>query len=169
MDKFLLKVCSKDTKRKSLRHSLSIFINLEHVPVQPAGNDNYVTPFLKTVSILESSCLLRDGFNFAMKNVSKFLHVLPSFGASSKIIHKKECSLLLARCLAGSDLLSAELCSDQRSSTLRMVSQMQVSPQLHIPLKIFHDGCKLRSFNGKSDFTFFVNHFTAISYFSPVN
>ena len=29
MDKFLLKVCGKDTKRKSLRHSLSIFINLE--------------------------------------------------------------------------------------------------------------------------------------------
>ena len=32
-----------------------------------------------------------------------------------------------------------------------------------------HDGCKLRSFNGKSDFTFFLNHFTAISYLSPVN
>ena len=32
-----------------------------------------------------------------------------------------------------------------------------------------HDGCKLRSFNGKSDFTFFVNHFTAISYLSHVN
>ena len=29
MDKFLLKVCSKDTKRKSLGHSLSIFTNLE--------------------------------------------------------------------------------------------------------------------------------------------
>ena len=26
MDKFSLKVCNKDTKRKSLRHSLSIFI-----------------------------------------------------------------------------------------------------------------------------------------------
>ena len=32
-----------------------------------------------------------------------------------------------------------------------------------------HDGCKLQSFNGKSDFTFCVNHFTAISYFSHVN
>ena len=32
-----------------------------------------------------------------------------------------------------------------------------------------HDRCKLRSFNGKSDFTFFVNHFTAISYFSRAN
>ena len=32
-----------------------------------------------------------------------------------------------------------------------------------------HDGCKLRSFNGKRDLTFFVNHFTAISYLSPVN
>ena len=30
MDKFLLKVCNKDTKRKSLRHSLSVFnVNLE--------------------------------------------------------------------------------------------------------------------------------------------
>ena len=32
-----------------------------------------------------------------------------------------------------------------------------------------HDRCKLWSFNGKSDFTFFINHFTAISYFSPLN
>ena len=32
-----------------------------------------------------------------------------------------------------------------------------------------HDGCKLRSFNGKSDLTFSVNHFTAISYLSHVN
>ena len=30
-------------------------------------------------------------------------------------------------CLAGSDLLPAELCSDQRFSTLRIVSPMQVS------------------------------------------
>ena len=30
MDKFLLKVCNKDAKRKSFKHSLSIFIvNLE--------------------------------------------------------------------------------------------------------------------------------------------
>ena len=30
MDKFLLKVCNKDTERKLLRHSVSIFIvNLE--------------------------------------------------------------------------------------------------------------------------------------------
>ena len=89
MDKFLLKVGSKDTKRKSLRHSLNIFINLEQVSVQPASNGSYVTPFLNKVSILESSCLLRDDFNFATKNASKFLHVLPSFGASSKILHKK--------------------------------------------------------------------------------
>ena len=32
MGKFLLKVCNKDTKRKSLRHSVNIFIdNLEYV------------------------------------------------------------------------------------------------------------------------------------------
>ena len=55
-----------------------------------------------------------------MKNVSKFLRVLPSFGAASKILHKKECSSLSARYLAGSDLLSAELRFDQYSSTLRM-------------------------------------------------
>ena len=63
-----------------------------------------------------------DGFNLAMKNASQFLRVLPSFGAASKIFHKKKCSSLSARCLTGSDLLSAELCSDQRSSTLRIVS-----------------------------------------------
>ena len=51
-----------------------------------------------------------------------FLCVLVSFGVASETLHKKKCSLLLARCLAGSDLLSAELCSDQRSSTLRMAS-----------------------------------------------
>ena len=45
-----------------------------------------------------------------------------SIGATSKILHRKESSSLLARCLAGSGLLSAGLCSDQRSSTLRMVS-----------------------------------------------
>ena len=47
-----------------------------------------------------------------MKNISKFFRVLPSFGAASKILHKKECSSLSAKCLAGSDLLSAELCSE---------------------------------------------------------
>ena len=31
-----------------------------------------------------------DGFHLAMKNASKFLGVLPSSGASSKILHKKE-------------------------------------------------------------------------------
>ena len=47
-----------------------------------------------------------------MKNISKFFRVLPSFGAARKILHKKECSSLSAKCLAGSDLLSAELCSE---------------------------------------------------------
>ena len=65
-----------------------------------------------------------------MKNASKFLRVLPSFGATSKILRKK-------KCLAGSDLFSAELCSDQRSSTLQMVSPMQRSPQLHLYLYKF--------------------------------
>ena len=31
-----------------------------------------------------------------------------------------------------------------------------------------HGGCMLRSYNGKSNFTFLVNHFTAILYLSPV-
>ena len=123
MDKFLLKVCNKDTKK--IIKTFSIFIvNLEQVSVQQTNDGSYITLFLNRVSILESSCLLRDGFNLAMKNTSKFLCVLPSFGATSKILHKKECSSLSARCLAGSDLLSAELCSDQCSSTLRMVSPM---------------------------------------------
>ena len=72
-----------------------------------------------------------------MKNASKFLRVLPSFGATSKILHKKKCYFLSARRLAGSDLFSAELCSDQRFSTLQMVSPMQVSPQLHLYLYKF--------------------------------
>ena len=92
------------------------------------------TLFLNRVNILEPFCLLRDGFNFAMENTSKFLRVLPFFGAESKILHKKQCSLLSGRCLAGSHSLSAELCSDQCSSTLRMVSPIQVSPQLPTPL-----------------------------------
>ena len=74
---------------------------------------SYVTPFL-----------LRDRFNLAIKSTSKLLRVLPSFEAASKILHKKKCSSLSARCLAGSDLLSVELCSDERSSKLRMVSPM---------------------------------------------
>ena len=57
-----------------------------------------------------------------MKDACKFLHVLPSFGAANKILLKEKCSSLSAGCLADSDLLSAELCSDQRSSKLRMVS-----------------------------------------------
>ena len=88
MEKFLLKVCGKDAKRKSLRHSLSIFINF----LLTASNGSYVAPFLNRVSILESSCLLRDGFNLAMKNASRFLRVLPSFGASSKILHNESFS-----------------------------------------------------------------------------
>ena len=32
-----------------------------------------------------------------------------------------------------------------------------------------HDGCKLQTFNGKSGFTFLVNHFTAKQYLWPVN
>ena len=59
-----------------------------------------------------------------MKNASNVLLVIPSFGAASRKLHKKESSLLSARCLAGSNLLSGELCSDQRSSILRMVSPM---------------------------------------------
>ena len=92
MDKFLLKVCHKDTKTKPLRHFLSIFIvNLEWVSVQRTSNGSYVTPFLNRASILESFCLLRDGFNFAMKNVSneEVLRVLASFGAVSKNPTKK--------------------------------------------------------------------------------
>ena len=47
MDKFLLKVCNKDTKIKSLGHSISAFIaNLEQVSVQRTSHDSYVTPFL---------------------------------------------------------------------------------------------------------------------------
>ena len=72
-------------------------------------------------------------------------------------------------CLAGSDLLPAELCSDQRFSTLQIVSPMQVPPQRHIPLQLLHEWCKLRPFKGESDFTFFVNHSTIITYLSPVN
>ena len=125
MDKFLLKVCNKDIKRKSLRHSISIFIvNLGQVSVQRTSNDSYVIPFLNRVTILEFSCLSRDYFNLEMKTAFKFLRVLPSFGEASKTLHKKEYSSLSARCLTGSDLLSAELCSDKRSSTLRMVSPM---------------------------------------------
>ena len=63
---------------------------LEQVFVQPTSNGSYVTPFQNRVSIFESSCLLRDDFNLAMKNASKFLGVLPSSGAPSKILHKKE-------------------------------------------------------------------------------
>ena len=56
MDKFTLKVCNKDTKRKSLKHSFNIFIvNLERISVQQMINGRYVTPFLNRVSILESS------------------------------------------------------------------------------------------------------------------
>ena len=67
MDKFLLNIYNKDTKTKSLTHSLSIFIvNVEYVSVQRTNNDSYVTPFLNRVSISEFSCLLRDGFSLAM-------------------------------------------------------------------------------------------------------
>ena len=52
MDKFLLKVCNKDTKRKLLRNSRSIFIvNSEQVSVQPTRNDN-CTPFLNRGMVL---------------------------------------------------------------------------------------------------------------------
>ena len=54
MDKFLLKICNKDTKTKWLRHSLSTFIvNLEWVSVQRTNNGSYATAFLNRVSILE--------------------------------------------------------------------------------------------------------------------
>ena len=85
---------------------------------------SYITPFLNTVSILGSSCLLRDGFNLAMQNAPNFLRVPPSSEAASKILLNKECSLLSARCLAHSDLFSVELYSDQRYLTLQMVSPM---------------------------------------------
>ena len=70
-----------------------------------------VTLILNRIRILEPSCLLRDGFNLALKNAFKFLRVLPSFTAASKILHKKESSSLSARCLAGSDLLPINLFS----------------------------------------------------------
>ena len=44
MDRFLLKVCNKDTKKKSFRHFSSIcIVNLEYVWT---SNDSYVTPEL---------------------------------------------------------------------------------------------------------------------------
>ena len=54
--------------------------------VQQASNGSYVTPFLNGISILKTSCLLRDGFNLAMKNASKFLRVLPSFVGPSNVL-----------------------------------------------------------------------------------
>ena len=60
---------------------------------------------------------MRGGFNLAIKN-ARFLRVLAPFGAASKILRKEKLPSLTARCLATSKLLSAELCSDQRSSTL---------------------------------------------------
>ena len=50
MDRFLLKNCNKDTKRKSLG-SCSVH------------EQWHVTHFLNRVSILESFCLLKDSFN----------------------------------------------------------------------------------------------------------
>ena len=78
MDRFLLKVFNKDTNRKSLRHSLSIFIAnflfiflVIELSVQWTSNGSYVTLFLNRVGILESSSMLNDGFNLAIKNASK--------------------------------------------------------------------------------------------------
>ena len=95
MYRFLLKPCNKDTKRKSLRHSLRVgFINLG------TSNDSFVKTFLKLVSALKSSCLLRDGFHLAVNKASKLLRFLPSFREVGKVLYKRECSLLPARCLA---------------------------------------------------------------------
>ena len=104
MDKFLLKICNNDTKRKWLRHYIIVFIvNLEQISFQQTGHGTYVAPSLNRVSIVESSCLLRNGFNLTLKSSSMFLPTLPSFGAASKTLYKKECSSLWTRCLAGSD------------------------------------------------------------------
>ena len=75
MDKFLFKVCNKDTKRKLLRHFLSIFVvNLEQVSVHLMSNGSFATSSLNRVSKLESSCLLRNGFDLAM-NFCVFYHL----------------------------------------------------------------------------------------------
>ena len=66
-------------------------------------------------------------FNLAIKKV---FCVLISFGAVRQKLHDNKRLLLLARCFAGSGLLSVKLCSDQRSQTLRIVSPMQVSTKL---------------------------------------
>ena len=93
MNRFSLNVCNKDTARKSLRHSsITCIVNLGKVSIQWTSNDSYVTPFINRVRISGSSCLLRGGFNLTIKNVSKFLGVLPSFGTASKMLLKKECS-----------------------------------------------------------------------------
>ena len=83
------------------------------------------TLFLNRVNILEPFCLLRDGFILAMKNASKFLRVLPFFGAESKILHKKLCYQ--------EDVWLA-LIHDQQNYVLINVLQHYESPQLPTPL-----------------------------------
>ena len=97
----------------------SISSKVSNKDTRAKGSSLFIYQIVFSAIKLESSCLFADDFNLVMKNASKFLRLLPSFGAISKILHKKECSSLSVRCLAGSDLLSAELGSGQRSSTLR--------------------------------------------------
>ena len=95
MDRFFLKVCNKDPIRKYY----SIYIaNLKEVSVQQVSNGNYVTELYS-----EQSCspLLRDAFNWGIENASKVFFDLLSFGAPTKILHKKECPSLLARYSGG--------------------------------------------------------------------
>ena len=44
-------------------------------------------PNIPNIRIIEYSCLLWDGFNLPIKSTFKFLRILPSFWAVSKILH----------------------------------------------------------------------------------
>ena len=94
--------------------------------------------------------------NLAIKNASKILCVALSFAAARKIFEKK-CSSLLARCL--SYCQQNQIIQPTFFNITNGFTNVSYSTTTDP-----HDVWKLQSPNGKNDFTFFVNHFTAIPY-----
>ena len=131
-------------------------------PSSDTTSSYYVTPYLKRVSFLESTWLFKLGFSIATKDASKFLLNLLFCGAFMITFHVKEWLLFFDKWLAGSDFPWGLLCSDQRTSTFRLVSPMYVDPQEQVPLYILHAGWGFLLFKLNSVLIFLVVHFTTI-------
>ena len=128
-----------------------------------------MTPLRNNKSFLDSICSFKLGLFNAISEASRILRICLFSGAANKILQENLWLKFSFKCFAGSESLEIFSCSSHRSSTLRLISPMYICSQTHTHLHMTHDGCGFLLFSLKNCFTFFLIHFTLISYELLVN